>query len=155
MKIKSLIMITAAALMLCSCSTPKGITYLQGVDSLPDEVLKSAAAHNEPVVQPGDMLQINVSSSNPEVVKPFNKTEYIATSTGANNISNGDNSIYFYLVDNNGYIDFPLLGHIKIGGMTQLPPKTTLPISFTQSISPNAQMLKSASRIFMSTLWER
>ncbi|MDY6251815.1 MAG: polysaccharide biosynthesis/export family protein [Bacteroidales bacterium] len=119
MKIKSLIMMTAAALMLCSCSTPKGITYLQGVDSLPDEVLKSAAAHNEPVVQPGDMLQINVSSSNPEVVKPFNKTEYIATSTGANNISNGDNSIYFYLVDNNGYIDFPLLGHIKIGGMTQ------------------------------------
>ncbi len=118
MKIKTLIMLAASAVMLASCSAPKDIAYLQNVDTLPDEVLKQAAAYSEPVVQPGDMLQINVSSSNPEVTKPFNKTEYIATA-GTSQMNNNDNSLYYYLVDANGYIDFPLLGHIKVGGMKQ------------------------------------
>lgn len=119
MKTRSIIAMVLATMMMWSCSTPKDITYMQDAAQLPSEVLQAAAKHSNPIIMPGDLLQINVSSSNPEVVKPFNKTEYIASSPQANNINNGRNSIFFYLVDNNGYIDFPLLGHLKIGGMTQ------------------------------------
>lgn len=119
MKIKSLILMALVTMMVGSCSAPKNIAYMQNADQLPAEVLQAAAKQSNPVIMPGDLLQINVSSSNPEVVKPFNKIEYIATTSGASNINNGSNSIFFYLVDNEGYIDYPMLGRLKIGGMTQ------------------------------------
>ena len=68
----------------------------------------------------GDMLYINVSASDPEAVKPFNKGEYVQTGSGANSsINNSENSMLYYLVDNNGFIDFPLLGKLRVGGMTK------------------------------------
>ena len=68
---------------------------------------------------PGDMLYINVSAPDEETVKPFNKSQYISTTGNMNSMNNGENSILYYLVDNNGYIDFPLLGKLRVGGMTK------------------------------------
>ena len=111
-------LMTLAVIILAGCSTPKDIAYMQDADQLPTEVLNAAAKVVDPVIMPGDILQINVGSLNSEAVKPFNKTEYLATTS---NVSNNDqeNSIFYYLVDNNGYIDFPMLGQLHIGGMTQ------------------------------------
>lgn len=121
MKIKNFITLAILGIILGSCGTPKDIVYLQNAEQLPPEVLQAAARINDPVIQPGDILQINVSASNPEVVRPFNKIDYIPTQ-GSSPIAsggNGENSIYFYLVGNDGGIDYPLLGRLKVGGMTQ------------------------------------
>lgn len=119
MKIKSLLAsATLLMLIVCSCGTPKDITYMQGIDEVPAEVLSATAKPQEAILMPGDMVQINVSASDPEVVKPFNKSTYIATSQNLNQ-GNSDNSIYYYLIDNNGYIDFPLLGRVKLAGLTE------------------------------------
>ena len=118
MKNYSLLLLALIAIIMGSCKTPTNIAYMQDADQLPTEVLNAAAKVVDPVIMPGDILQINVGSLNSEAVKPFNKTEYLATTS---NVSNNDqeNSIFYYLVDNNGYIDFPMLGQLHIGGMTQ------------------------------------
>ena len=109
-----------ACLMLASCHSTKDIPYLIDANTLPQDVLKAAARSSDPTVMPGDMLYINVSGSDEEAVKPFNKNQYIST-TGGNNtsVSNGENSMLYYLVDNNGFIEFPLLGKLKVGGMSK------------------------------------
>ena len=109
---------TLAVIILAGCGTPKDIAYMQDADQLPAEVLNATAKAVDPVIMPGDILQINVGSLNTEAVKPFNKTEYLASTTNVNG-NDQENSIYYYLVDNNGYIDFPMLGQLHIGGMTQ------------------------------------
>lgn len=121
MKIKSLILFALAALIFTSCNTTKDIPYLIDANNLPADVLKAAARSVEPTVMPGDMLYINVSGPDDEAVKPFNKSQYLIQSNSSNNMSitNGENSMLFYLVDNNGFIEFPLLGKLRVGGMTK------------------------------------
>lgn len=120
MKSKLLLLLSVAALLFTSCNTTKDIPYMIGANQLPQEVLQSAAKASDPIVMPGDMLQINVISSNTEAVKPFNKIDYVSNLGGTGNLnSNNENSMYFYLVDEKGNIEFPLLGTLHVGGMSK------------------------------------
>lgn len=121
MKIKSLMIFTLLAAVLVGCQSTKDIPYLIDANNLPTDVLKAAARSVDPTVMPGDMLFINVSGPDEEAVKPFNKTQYLSRNNSSNStgITNGENSMLYYLVDNNGYIEFPLLGKLKVGGMSK------------------------------------
>lgn len=120
MKSKLFLLILVAAALMTSCNTQKDIPYMIGANELPPEVLQSAAKANDPVVMPGDMLQINVISRNAEAVKPFNKIDYVSKLGGNSNVgNNGENSMYYYLVDANGNIEYPYLGTLHIGGMSK------------------------------------
>ncbi len=120
MKSKLFLLILVAAELMTSCNTQKDIPYMIGANELPPEVLQSAAKANDPVVMPGDMLQINVISRNAEAVKPFNKIDYVSKLGSNTNIgNNGENSMYYYLVDANGNIEYPYLGTLHIGGMSK------------------------------------
>lgn len=119
MKSKFLLLLSVAALFFSSCNTTKDIPYMIGANQLPQEVLQSAAKASDPVVMPGDMLQINVISRNTEAVKPFNKIDYVSSLGGNSNLNNNENSMYFYLVDDKGNIEFPQLGTLHVGGMSK------------------------------------
>lgn len=123
MNIRLFLSMAFLAIVLASCKTPQDITYMQNAETLPPEVLKATAKINDPVIMSGDLLQISVSATNPELVKFFNKTEMVSS---GNNNSNSDNSIYYYLVDNKGNIDFPVLGKINVGGKTQSAVETEI-----------------------------
>lgn len=116
MNIRLFLSMAFFAIILAGCSTPKDITYMQNAETLPPEVLKATAKINDPVIMSGDLLQISVSATNPELVKFFNKSEMVATGSTS---SNPDNPMFYYLVDNKGYIDFPVLGKIYVVGKTQ------------------------------------
>ena len=120
MKSKLLLLVLLAAAIITSCNTQKDIPYMIGANELPAEVLHSAAKASDPVVMPGDMLQINVISRNAEAVKPFNKIDYVSKIGGNTNLNNNnENSMYYYLVDANGNIEYPYLGTLHIGGMSK------------------------------------
>ncbi|MBR1552211.1 MAG: polysaccharide biosynthesis/export family protein [Muribaculaceae bacterium] len=112
------LIVAIVCMTLAACSTSKDVTYMTNADQIPQDVLARASHNADPTLMPGDLLYINVSSTNLEAVKPFNKTEYIA-STGTGTLNNQENSMYYYLVDNNGNIDFPLLGKLHVSGMTK------------------------------------
>lgn len=120
MKIKSLLLIAAMALMLASCGTTgKEVVYFQNIDEIPSAALANAITQaGDFSIKPGDMLHINVSGSNEDAVKPFNKVQYISR-LGGSSINIGDYSTIYYLVDDNGNIDFPVLGRLHVGGMTK------------------------------------
>ena len=120
MKIKSLILIAATALMLASCGTNgEEVVFVQNIDEIPSAQLQNAIVKaGDFTIKPGDMLHINVSGSNDDAVKPFNKIQYIST-IGASATSIGDRTTIFYLVDDDGNIDFPVLGKLHIVGMTK------------------------------------
>lgn len=106
-KYLSLFLLTTLAF---SCSTKKEILYFQDAEQI--EGMENVLDY-EPIIQPNDVLKINVSSLNEEVVKPFqnNSQNQSGASGGGQNLS-----LTGYLVDPDGNIQFPVLGEVKVGG---------------------------------------
>lgn len=117
MKIKLSFVLIALTMLVASCGSVKDIAYFQNkVAGHPEKVDKHAGI----VIQPKDMLSIVVSSRNPELVAMFNLPviSYQAGSEIAS-ASVGNQRLLGYVVDNEGYIDFPQLGKIKVEGLTR------------------------------------
>lgn len=116
--------IVAGAIFMVSCSAPKKVPYMVNAETIPAEVLAQVNPITEPVVMPGDLLNIEVSSINMTAVAPFNKGRYVnnegeivdnSRSTTAN--GKNESSTRYYLVSKDGDIDFPIIGKLHIGGM--------------------------------------
>lgn len=108
------------ALVITSCASSKKVPYMVGAETISQDVLQQVAKNTEPIIMPGDLLEILVSASNPEVVKPFNRIGIMYELAGTQNSSNlNNNNSAYYLVDNDGNIEFPVIGTLKIGGMTK------------------------------------
>jgi len=104
-----------ALLSFFSCSSQKKIAYLQ--DSYGD-TLRSSSELYDARIKPKDLLTITVNTFDKEASLPFN----LVYPTGSANVVNGTSSetaIQKYLVDNEGYIDFPVLGKIKVADLTK------------------------------------
>ena len=108
--------IFAVMLLLTSCGTVKDIAYFQNkIVNEPEAIDKHAGT----VIQPKDMLSIVVSNRNPELVAMFN-LPVISYQAGSETVSGaGQQRLMGYVVDNEGFIDFPVLGPIKVAGLTR------------------------------------
>jgi polysaccharide export outer membrane protein len=117
--------------MTTSCASRKNIVYFQ------DEPLEADLSMSTPeqlIYKTDDLLTINVSAFVQETVAPFNLT--VASSFNNNNPNNiqGNLQLQTYLVDYNGNIEFPVLGTIKVAGLT----RTELTEYLTKRISEYA-----------------
>lgn len=108
--------LSIALMAMVSCSTVKDIAYFQNkVVNEPEAIDKHAGI----VIQPKDMLSIVVSSRNPELVAMFN-LPVVSYQAGSEVVNTGYNQrLMGYVVDNEGFIDFPVLGPIKVAGLTR------------------------------------
>lgn len=114
-KIATVVVLLFAMLGLNSCSQQKNIAYYQNIDQLSE--LNGSVF--EPSIQPDDLLLIIVSAPDAEAAAPFNlTTEFTPTVLGQ--ASMGQRQQQMYLVDKKGMIDFPVLGQIKLGGLTKV-----------------------------------
>ena len=67
-------------------------------------------------IKAGDRLAISVSSTKQQLAVPFNAISYSVGTDGETTSSNTNTE--GYLVDDEGFIDFPTLGRLKVGGLT-------------------------------------
>lgn len=119
MKLRNLFLLVTLATMLFSCKSVKQVPYMTNIDELPTSAIASAITQaGDFTVKPGDLLLINVGASNSDAVKPFNKLQYVPT-LGFSSTNLGDMTTIYYLVDDNGNIDFPVLGKLHVVGMTK------------------------------------
>lgn len=96
-----------------SCVSKKSIVYFQN-----DQIDQSKVSNNfVTIFKPDDLLQITISAQDLKSVQPFNLPAVnFAASTGQ---AIGQPLQQNYLIDSQGYIDFPILGKLKIGGRTR------------------------------------
>ena len=116
---KHIFAIAILALALTGCHAPKTVTYMEGSEQFSKTDLAPVNPFDEPVIKPGDLLNIEVSASSYESVAMFNKGRYMTAEGNIqnNNYNNTDQNIRYYLVDKDGDIDFPLVGAIHVGGL--------------------------------------
>jgi polysaccharide export outer membrane protein len=95
-------------------------------------------------LQPDDILSVSIQSEDPEASAPFNFSGYpAANSADAGNglqnplksNSNSGASTASYLIDANGEINFPVLGKIKVAGLSTIQLRDTLSLRITKYIT--------------------
>ena len=99
--------------VMSSCVSNKDIAYFQF-----DEIEQANVSNKfETIFKPDDLLQITISSDNIEATKPFNLPAVtFSTTTGS---ATGTATQQTYLIDSKGEIDFPVLGRLKLGGLSR------------------------------------
>ncbi len=121
----SLLLLTTC--LATGCSTPKNVAYLQGAEN--GEIFQITAAQDMAIkVRPFDKLSIIVTCKDPQLARMFNmpvfSNSYVNTAS-PNNASFRDYNVGYnegitgYTVSPEGTIDFPVLGVLKVEGMTR------------------------------------
>ncbi len=93
-----------------SCTSYKNIPYFQDLNRS-QIITEDLNNYSSLVVQPEDRISISVSSLNPDAAAVFNNN--IQDSGSAT-----DNRTYGYLVDQKGEIKLPLVGTMKVAGLS-------------------------------------
>lgn len=115
MNFRKYLLLAVCSLLLASCASTKKIAYLQDAENFKDTV---SSALYDARIKPKDLLTITVSTFERDVALPFNLV--VPRSSGSSDLSvSSTPTLQSYLVDNDGLIDFPVLGRIKVGGMTK------------------------------------
>lgn len=111
---KNIIFYILLTLFFASCGSTKSFTYFQNKDEIDQTVSKQLY---DAKIMPKDILQIQVFSLTPEASNPFNLVKAGSTSSTTGN--NNQNTVYSYLVDNDGFIEMPTIGTVKVGGLSK------------------------------------
>ncbi|MCR5018248.1 MAG: polysaccharide biosynthesis/export family protein [Bacteroidales bacterium] len=113
------LLIAAAVAVFASCSsnTYKNINYLQDIQG---DTLLTKAINTGIIIQPQDQLSIIVTCRDPKLATPFNLPVSTYYTGSELSVSGGASQrITGYIVDNNGDINFPILGTIHAAGLNR------------------------------------
>ncbi len=110
---KLIISLSILILSLGACQSHQNLIYFQNLKNYPDSSIYQVSPIPDTKITFGDILLINVYSFDPRAALPFNiqpsSTDDTALPTEGSK----------YLVDQEGAINFPVLGRIMVKGITQ------------------------------------
>lgn len=104
-------------LTLMSCGPGRNLVYFSDLKDS-EEYKYNIQNESEGKIQIDDLLSITVNSLNPESDILFNNG-VLPTVGGNNNMGASNKSFEGYLVDKNGFINFPVIGKMKLAGLTK------------------------------------
>jgi len=115
---------------LLSCATKKEVLYFQDIENLNNVKLDSIYKH--PTVQVNDILKIDLTALEPESLLPYKFSKDLATEQGGGQVQLL--KLQGYLVNKEGYIDYPGLGSVYVKGKNTQELQELLKSKLTQFI---------------------
>lgn len=118
MKIKFLLLSFAILLAFSSCTSYKSVPYMQNPETVNN--YKESIPLYDAKIMPKDLLSITVNTTDPQAAAPFNLTVQTPINAAlVNTNTTSAPSLQQYLVNNNGEIDFPVIGRLQVSGLTK------------------------------------
>jgi len=114
MKIRFFLISILTLVVSTSCVSRKNLVYFQD-EPIGEGLLSNTA--QQLTYKTDDMLNINVSAADPVTAQPFN-LPVVAYSEDVMS-AQGNVRLQTYVIDYDGNINFPVLGKIKIAGLTR------------------------------------
>ena len=128
-KLRNIFFIAIIGFLLSSCVTARKVNYMQE----PDKHIPSYAdtlSYEDYELRIGDRLFIYVYSLDENIQKMYNaggqNASYMRQQMGYGGGQYGSYDLYTYLIDEEGYMDFPTVGKIFVQGQTTREVKHTL-----------------------------
>ena len=114
-KLQSVGFFILAALLLTACGSTKNVAYFKNSDSIN---LEKSGYLFDARIKPKDQITVSVNTTTPEASIPFNLLLQNSYTQGRI-LSTTGGTLMPYLVDNEGYIKMPIIGKLKVGGLTK------------------------------------
>ncbi|MDX1652571.1 MAG: polysaccharide biosynthesis/export family protein, partial [Brumimicrobium sp.] len=115
-----------------SCGTYERMVYFQ--EDASDTT--SISGSYTPVFKPDDFIAVVVTAEDPETAVPFNfPLEFVQQGGAGGGYQGGGAAQIGYLVDEEGYIDLPVIGRIQVGGKTRNTVKEELAGKYEKYLS--------------------
>ena len=120
------ILIVLLPLLMASCVTSKRVNLMQepGKNHIPQYA--DTLSYEDYELRTGDRLYIYVYSVDERIDKMFNASGSISNAQMRQTSSGGGYDLYTYLVEDDGTIDFPMVGHVPVRGKTTREVKRAL-----------------------------
>lgn len=116
---KNIVSLLVLLLLLSSCASRKDLVYYQDIDSV-----QMNNSTYQSLLQPDDLLTIIVRGENPEAVVAFNMPN-ISYNTN-DQVGVEIQRLFTYLIDSENTINFPVIGKIKLGGLSRVDAEKAL-----------------------------
>lgn len=118
MTIKRILVLLAFPLLVASCTSYKSVPYLQNSEVVNNG--NNTLPLYDAKIMPKDLLSITVNTTDPQAAAPFNLTVQTPINAAITSINTTTQpSLQQYLVNNMGEIDFPVIGRLRVGGLTK------------------------------------
>ncbi len=118
MRLLKSVLLLAIIAVFSSCSAYyKQVPYLQNSQEFATESTETKSFMYDARIMPKDLITITVSTSDPSAAQPFNLI--IPTAANSTGSTTSQPVLQKYLVDNDGFIDFPIIGKLSVGGLTK------------------------------------
>lgn len=111
--------------LVCSCNAKK-LVYFQDVSEAKAPAEVASSTYTEPVIQPDDILAINVNTTDPAATATINARNGVYVNGGSNPQNGSANPLAGYLVDKDGNVDIPVIGKVKLSGLTTSQARETI-----------------------------
>ncbi len=108
--------VVAAAMTMASCGSTKDVAYFQNSK---DVDLSNSQFLYDARIMPKDQLTITVSTVEQDAAVPFNLTVPTPYTVATSRSSYSQAMLQMYLVDNDGNVNFPIVGTLHLGGLTK------------------------------------
>ena len=106
----SKILIVLITLIISSCASKKDLVYFQG-----EQESHTKYEDYIPRIQSSDMLAISITAADIKATEPFNQQSVYQLNSALQN----NPYAKVYTVDEQGNINYPIIGQIKVGGLTR------------------------------------
>ncbi len=118
MKIRRLLFLLVIPFTVVSCTSYKNVPYLQDPQAV--NQLNAEIPLYDAQIMPKDLLSITVNTTDPQAAAPFNLTTQTTVNVALGNANTtAQPTLQQYLVNNEGEINFPVIGKLKVGGLTK------------------------------------
>lgn len=144
---KNLILLFIALLTMASCKTQEKIVYFQDTEANGTIETQKAIALK---LIPGDKIGVNVTSATtPELAMRYNLTQGNASTSATINANN-----YRYTLDENGNVDLPGIGRLKVSGLTRAEAASLIQAKYRDGIINDAVVTVSTYNQYVTILGE-
>jgi polysaccharide export outer membrane protein len=113
--LNAFLLLPLTLIMLSSCRTTQQSVYFTDLDSSKFRAVPMSK-FIEPLIQTDDILNITVQTVDPKASAAINQTP--ATTAGGATTNQSQSPISGFLVDKNGFVEVPMLGMVKVAGVT-------------------------------------
>src|SRR6185503_21070784 len=113
----------AIAITFASCASTRNVPYFENIPDSTKESTVANSVYKDPVIIPDDILSITIVTIDPTTSAPVNQAANVplsASSTSPTTLVPG------LLVDKDGNISLPIIGTVKVGGLTTFQAKALL-----------------------------
>jgi polysaccharide biosynthesis/export protein len=113
------------ALMFASCHEGKLVPYFKNIPDSAKLTIVPNAVYTDPIIMPDDILAYAVVTIDPTTSAPVNQAAISVNSTSSSS-TGASSAVSGLLVDKDGNISIPILGTIKVAGLTTFEAKAII-----------------------------